>query len=251
MRTYATAQHIGTRSHQCDAAAVRTAPNGTRAYAVLDGIGSTSTIRDWTRRAARQVAASAARHGDAEAGLRAVYDRYASDPARLDPFNDGMHPTAAAIVAVETPGRPLTIAWCGDARAYLLHEDTAKRLTEDHNLRRVWPGTDEFPQSGSRNIITSYLGGTASDEESWRHNGHPAIETTTLSLASAYRLLLASDGAYEPHEDIGCSLYHQVNDERLTGAVRTLVGNAVSTAEASSRRGNADNAIAIVARITP
>lgn len=118
MRTYATAQLIGDRSHQCDATAVHTAPSGARAHVLLDGIGSTDEIRDWTRTAARRLARSAAYHGDAETGLRAQYNRYAADPDRQGPWGYG--PKAAAIVAVTAPGRPLTVAWCGDARAYLL-----------------------------------------------------------------------------------------------------------------------------------
>jgi len=69
VRTYATAQLIGDRSHQCDATAVSTAPSGARAYALLDGIGSSDEIRDWTRTAARRLARTAARRGDAEAGV--------------------------------------------------------------------------------------------------------------------------------------------------------------------------------------
>jgi PPM family protein phosphatase len=197
MRTHATAQLIGDRSHQCDATATYT-HHGVRAYTLLDGIGSSDDISDWTRTAARRLARAAARHGDAEAGLRAVYAQYATEPDRQDPFN--RPPTACAVVAVTAPRKPLTIAWCGDTRAYILTTSgTLHRLTTDHNMRRV------VPAWGSRNRITSWLGSELNDEQVKNEVGHPAIETATR-YADGERLLLASDGAYEPLEDNGSHL---------------------------------------------
>ncbi|HEY6114643.1 MAG TPA: mucin-2 [Candidatus Dormibacteraeota bacterium] len=189
MRSYATAQLIGDRTHQCDATATAAGPNGTRAFALLDGIGSTDEIRDWTRAAARKLARSAAYHGDAETGLRAQYDRYAADPDRQGPW--ARMPDACAVVAVVSP-RWLTVAWCGDTRAYLMVRGTVLRLTQDHNLRRVF--------SGNRNIVTSYLGNFETDDDVKNRYGHPAIESVTRQPENS-RLLLASDGAYEPLED--------------------------------------------------
>ncbi|MDX2697602.1 PP2C family protein-serine/threonine phosphatase [Streptomyces ipomoeae] len=196
MRTYATAQLIGDRSHQCDATATAAGPDGTRAFVLLDGIGSTDEVRDWTRTAARKLARSAAYHGDAETGLRAQYERYAADPDRQGPW--GFGPKACAVVAVATD-RWLTVAWCGDTRAYLMVRGTVLRLTADHNLRRVFPPND-IHGGGNRNIVTSCLGNTDTDQDVKNQYGHPAIETTTRHLEDS-RLLLASDGAYEPLED--------------------------------------------------
>jgi serine/threonine protein phosphatase PrpC len=193
MRTHATAQLIGGRSHQCDAIATYT-HNGASAYVLLDGIGSSDEIRDWTRTAARQVARAAACRGDAEAGLRAVYDRYAAEPERHDMWAD--LPDACAVVAVHTPGK-LTVAWCGDVRAYVLAGGVLHKLTNDHNMRRVI--------GGSRNRVTSWLGSAYTDEQTRDQVGHPAIETATR-YPGRERLLLASDGAYEPLEDNGCHL---------------------------------------------
>jgi len=195
MRSYATAQLIGDRSHQCDATATAT-HNGARAYVLLDGIGSSDEIRDWTRTAARRVARSAAYHCDAETGLRVQYNRYAADPDRQGPW--GFGPQACAVVAVASP-RWLTVAWCGDARAYLLVGGTVLRLTQDHNLRRVYPPND-IHGGGNRNIVTSCLGSDETDQQVKDRYGHPAIESVTR-LSENSRLLLASDGAYEPLED--------------------------------------------------
>jgi serine/threonine protein phosphatase PrpC len=237
MRTYATAQLIGDRSHQCDATATSTAPSGARAYVLLDGIGSSDIVRDWTRGAARRLARTAASHADAEAGLRAVYDAYATEPWRQGPFNDD--PKACAVVAVTAPGKPLTIAWCGDARAYLLVRGTVQRLTQDHNLRRVYPPCATH-DGGNRNAITSCLGNTQDDDGAKNRYGHLAIESVTRG-AEDCRLLLASDGAYEPLEDSLCNLA-----DYLTGtpgyAARDFVTAAVEHATL-----HADNATALVA----
>jgi serine/threonine protein phosphatase PrpC len=245
MRTYATAQLIGDRSHQCDATAVSTAPTGARAYVLLDGIGSSDEVRDWTRQAARQLARTAARRGDAEAGLRAVYDRYAADPDRHGPW--GIGAKACAVVAVTVPGRPLTVAWCGDARAYALRGSTVDRLTNDHNLRRLFPPRDGSP-GGNRNIVTSCLGAVETDEENRNQYGHPVIETAVYR-AGTFRLLLASDGAYEPHEDAGFHLADQLIG--MPGeAARHFVDTAVATARAVADP-HADNATVLVADIHP
>lgn len=236
MRTYATAQLIGDRSHQCDATAVSTAPSGARAYVLLDGIGSTDEVRDWTRSAARRLARSAAYHADAETGLRAQYERYAADPDRHGPW--ARMPDACAVVAVATP-RWLTVAWCGDVRAYLLVRGTVQRLTQDHNLRRVYPPND-IHGGGNRNIVTSCLGNAETDQEVKDRYGHPAIESVTR-LSENSRLLLASDGAYEPLED---SLRNLA--DYLTGdpsyAARDFVTAAVEHATL-----HADNATVLIA----
>lgn len=249
MRTYAAAQLIGDRSHQCDATAVYTAPSGARAYVLLDGIGSTDEVRDWTRQASRRLARAAARRGDAEAGLRAVYGRYAAEPWRQGPW--AREPEACAVVAVTAPGRPLTVAWCGDARAYLLTPSgTVHRLTADHNLRRVYPPND-IHGGGNRNIVTSCLGSPETDDEVKNRYGHPAIEAATRYPDGYhfFRLLLASDGAYEPHEDAGHQLVdYLVGDPRE--AARCFVDTAVKTARAVEDP-YADNSTALIADLRP
>jgi len=255
MRNYATAQNVGTRSHQCDATAVHTAPSGARAYVLLDGIGSTDLVRDWTRTAARQVARAASRRGDAEAGLRAVYARYAAEEDRQDRYMRQYMPAAAAVVAVTAPGKPMTVAWCGDSRAYLLTRGITRRLTEDHNLRRVYPPPAMNPHAGNRNVITSYLGACADDADCTGMYGHPAIESATVPLDGPARLLLASDGAYEPHEDAGYDLVVELHDDDpLPVVAREFVDLAVRTslaATAGEEFPHADNATVLLADLTP
>jgi serine/threonine protein phosphatase PrpC len=229
VRTYATAQQIGDRSHQCDATATAAGPDGVRAYVLLDGIGSTDEIRDWTRTAARRLARTAAYHGDAETGLRAQYARYAADPDRHSPW--ASLPDACAVVAVASP-RWLTVAWCGDTRAYLMAGGTVLRLTADHNERRAF--------GGNRNIITSFLGNTETDQEVKDRYGHPAIESVTRQLENS-RLLLASDGAYEPLEDSCRDLANYLIGSP-GAAARDFVQAAIDHASA-----HADNASVLIA----
>lgn len=254
MRNYATAQNIGLCDTQCDATAIRTAPDGTRAYVLLDGIGSSETVREWTRAAARRLARAASRRADAEAGLRRVYDGYAAEPDRQDPYMRRYLPSAAAVVAVLAPGKPLQIAWAGDCRAYLLVRGVARRLTEDHNMRRVFPPTATWPDGGNRNVITSCLGGADDDERLRGELGHPVIEAVTVPLDGPCRLLLASDGAYEPHVDAGHDLYAEVDEDLSTGIAQDFVDLAVETAVRASReedpsRPYADNATVLLADI--
>lgn len=239
MRTHATAQNIGSRSNQCDATATYTnTRTGARAYVLLDGIGSTTAVRAWTHTAARRLARAAAARGNAEAGLRAVYNTYATDPHRQDEYFRHCLPSAAAVVAVTAPGQPLTIAWCGDSRAYMLVCGTVRCLTRDHNLRRVWP------PDGNRNRITSYLGSASTDDEVSAMHNHPAIETATREPENC-RLLLASDGAYEPLEDTACNLADYLIGDPLKAA-RGFVDAAVTRAS-SLPDPYADNATALVA----
>lgn len=233
MRNYATAQLVGGRPRQCDATAVVAAPGNVRAYALLDGVGKSAEVARWTRGAALRVAALAARHQDAGAGLRAAYAHYARRPEPADPWAE--IPYAAAVVAVTAPGKPLTVAWCGDARAYLWSGGNFVRLTEDHNERRV------RPPYGRANVLTSCLGATSADDELQATHGHPAVETTTRHLDQWGRLFLASDGAYEPLEES----FLQLSDF-LPGALEDVAG-AIVEAAVELWGEDADNATALVA----
>lgn len=236
VKPYATAQRPGDREFQCDATAVCTAPDGTRAYALLDGVGDTRAVRTWTRTAARRLARAAAVHADAEAGLRAEYDRYAADPARIPHDHD--LPEAAAIVAVVAGGM-FSLAWSGDARAYLLLDGRLRLLTEDHNDRRAFEG-------GDRNRINSFLGGVRGDLETEQRWGHPAIDYARGPVRPMW-LLLASDGAYEPHEDDGHDMAGYLTGDPRDAAER-LVDDAIRRAYEWPDP-YADNATALIARI--
>ncbi|MEW1552145.1 PP2C family protein-serine/threonine phosphatase [Streptomyces tsukubensis] len=245
MDAYGTAQLPGDRYHQCDATAVWTAPGRARAYVLLDGVGDTPAVRAWTRTAARRLARTAALHANAGAGLRAERARYAAEPGR-HPRDEPQLPCAAAVVVVHTPATPgvgavLSFAWSGDARAYLLLDGHLRLITEDHNQRRAYDG------HGDRNALTACLGAGWDDQETEERYGHPAVETVR-GPARPGRLLLTSDGAYEPygHDDRDLA-------DHLTGAprasARRLVDDAVRRARALPDP-YADNATALIAHLT-
>lgn len=108
----------------------------------------------------------------------------------------------------------------------------------------------EAHSGGNRNRITSCLGACESDEEVKNRYGHPAIETVTRAVDSC-RLVLASDGAYEPIEDAGHALGDAVAGE-LRVAARHFVKDAVrrsiaTTVALDPNRPHADNATVLLA----
>ncbi|MFB9592599.1 PP2C family protein-serine/threonine phosphatase [Streptomyces racemochromogenes] len=229
MNTHSAAQLIGGRSHQCDATATYTHQER-RAYALLDGIGSTEEVQTWTRTAARRLARAAARNGALE-GLRQIHTARAAELAPEGWYAQYM-PTAVAVVAVAEPGKPLEVAWCGDARAYLLPETGSQleRLTTDHNMRQVLIDMELEPGPYARNRVTSYLGDTSP---------HPSIGS--VRAPNNGRLVLVSDGAYEPLEDAQLPIPDYLMG-RPHRAARALVSAAIAHAD-----GRADNATALIA----
>ncbi|MBK3638972.1 mucin-2, partial [Streptomyces sp. MBT97] len=129
-----------------------------------------------------------------------MYDRYAA--AGPEFTDEGDQIGAAALVALLVPGKPLELAWCGDVRAYAIRDDEAEQLTRDHNLRRVRIDQGRPYHRYDRNRLTSCLGSDELDtyvRDMWNH---PAIEATTVPVEEL-RLVLATDGTYEPIEDVG------------------------------------------------
>jgi serine/threonine protein phosphatase PrpC len=140
------------------------------------------------------------------------------------------------VVAVTAPGRPLTVAWCGDVRAYIWTGAELHQLTADHNRRRA------HPPYGAANVLTSCLGGHATDEEVQAAHGHPTVEAVSRSDRRG-RLLLVSDGAYEPLEQSCMNL-----EDFLSGPLEDVPDGIVHGAV--ERAGYVpDNATALVADI--
>ena len=230
MRTYATAQHIGSRSHQCDATATYT-QRGVRAYALLDGIGSSDEVRDWTRRQARILAQFTAGVGNplaALAGLRTANQFDTDQPAAFGPVEP---PSAVAVVALYRPGQLLTVAWCGDSRAYWMPTGAgAELVTCDHNVLAEEHAAGRTCPQWYRNHVTSHLGSTDG-----------GIGLVHVDVTDGGRLLLASDGAYNPLEDHGHNLTRLLDGGTPRDAARRLVATALGTADERH-----DNATALV-----
>lgn len=247
LTAHATAQQQGGRTAQCDATATAAAPGRVVAFAVLDGIGSNPEVRAWTRLAAGRVARAALHARSAEDGLRQVYDAYAA--AGRDFTERGEQLGAAALVALLVPGQPLELAWCGDVRAYAIRDDHAEQLTRDHNLRRVRVDRGRPYGPYDRNRLTSCLGSVDTDEEVRADHGHPAIETATVAPAQL-RLVLATDGAYEPHEDVWSHLPGYLRGFPAEAA-RYFTSSAVSASHLVKEPHLVDNATVRVIDLVP
>ncbi|MFE2407037.1 PP2C family serine/threonine-protein phosphatase [Kitasatospora sp. NPDC059408] len=234
MRSYASAQLVGDRSHQCDAVATRATADGGRAYALLDGIGSNDEVRAWTRMRARRLAVLTARTLQPHEAISRVQDEVVTERA-LDA--DGEVEGACAVIAVTGPDALLRVAWIGDCRAYLLDASgRLTRLTTDHNERAVIEALGGVAPRWARNYVTRCLGAEAGGDALFP-------EWTAVHDRTGARLLLASDGCYEPIEDAGRDLAHEL-DRRLGPAdcANHLVRLAISLGGA-----HRDNATCLVA----
>lgn len=245
--SHARAQLIGGRSTQCDATAVTAAPGGITSFAVLDGIGSTGEVRRFTRQAAHRLTRTTVRQRSAEAGLRQVAHEIDADRIARRALDD--EPAACALVVLVTPGKPIEIAWSGDVRAYAIRDYDAELLTRDHNWRRVVIDAGGTPEMYDRNDVTSCLGSENSAHDIERVCKHPAIETATVE-PEEIRLVLATDGAYEPPEDTGEHL-----PAHLLGtpaeAAKHFVQFAVERSRLIRAPQSVDNATALVVDLIP
>ncbi|MCM1964865.1 PP2C family serine/threonine-protein phosphatase [Streptomyces sp. G1] len=235
---YAVSRLIGGRTHQCDATAAAVDPyTGARAYAVLDGIGSSYDVAQFAQFAGLRLTSEAVASGDPYAVLSGLRDELAEEPL-LGTGGERLY--ACAVLAVHVPGQPLRVAWCGDSRAYHLNPSgILTRLTVDHNMRQVHEDRGSYASPASRHHVTSCLG----SKDTVPAAGHRPLVGSAEVPAPRGRLLLVTDGGYEPLEDNGAQLGNY-----LTGtpaeAAQDLTETAVSWAGMRS-----DNATALVADI--
>ncbi|GAA3371134.1 hypothetical protein GCM10020367_20570 [Streptomyces sannanensis] len=192
--TAAFAQQCGGRSEQCDAVAIyHHRPAGRWAYVVLDGVGDTPLVREWTRHYAPRLAAAAARFGDPVGALKDIRRECL---AEMPKWTDGElwadEPTACAVVVVyDQANNTLTTAWCGDARAYQVNEFGMHRLlTRDHNAAQYKRDRGMEVDDADRHWVMSHLAKFYGEIGWWRE-----------SADQVSRLLLCTDGVYEPLED--------------------------------------------------
>ncbi|MGW3179662.1 PP2C family protein-serine/threonine phosphatase [Kitasatospora sp. NPDC001119] len=258
--THAAAQALGARTFQCDATAHHDDPGtGHQAWVLLDGIGDRRHVSEWVPGIARDLAVLAARLGDAHAAIEQIRPLLHSERATRS-YPKGQYPDAAAIVALHSPGGAASIAWAGDCRAYLADGTRARLLTTDHNAAADQRASGHEPDPRAHDRLTSslcYLPGR--------------IDAITLHFVRPTRLLLASDGAYLPHENAGTLPAAPVGQARkglavgsprilapvLTGgsperAAHRIADLAVrSAASRTDDPGRVDNATAMVIDLHP
>jgi len=101
--------------------------------------------------------------GDADALIRSAIDQANTairHQAEADPTLHGMGTT---LVLAFCRGDAIHLAHLGDSRAYLIHDGSIQRLTEDHSLvaqmvRSGQLSAEEAPRSHLRNVVTRSLG---------------------------------------------------------------------------------------------
>jgi PPM family protein phosphatase len=155
-------------------------------FAIADGMGGHrgGEVASWT---AIEALRAAVANGNAinlaiSKANEAVIERAAGDPEVA-----GMGTTMTAVVPAA--GRTMLIGHVGDSRAYLLHDGTLSRLTDDHSLveEMVREGRLTHEQAEShprRNIVTRALGQEHDVE----------VDLYTLEVSPGDRILLCSDG---------------------------------------------------------
>jgi protein phosphatase len=155
-------------------------------FAIADGMGGHrgGEVASWTAIEALRAAVANGNAINLAIGKanEAVIERAAGDPEVA-----GMGTTMTAVVPAA--GRTVLIGHVGDSRAYLLHDGTLSRLTDDHSLveELVREGRLTHEQAEShprRNIVTRALGQEHDVE----------VDLYTLEVSPGDRILLCSDG---------------------------------------------------------
>jgi len=189
-----------------------------------------AAIRRWAKEGT--FAAKKALFEALKGGVLAAHHEIITEAAR-DPKKRGMGTTFVGFVVA---GGDAVFAQAGDSRAYLVRDDIAMQLTEDHTLlaRLAASGIDvtgEGEESRWKGVLTNALG----------IGERTGVSTFLVPVAPGDRFLLCSDGVteYVGEAEVGEVLTGQPSPGR---AAQRLI-------ELALERGGADNATAIVVKV--
>ena len=190
----------------------------------------TSAIDNWVAKGTPE--AKKAMLAAIRKGALAAHDAIITEAAR-DEEKSGMGTTLVGAMIV---GNELVFAHAGDSRAYIVRDNIAMQLTEDHTLlsRLLAAGIDvDLSGEGSRfrSMLTNALG----------IGQECKVATFVVPLADGDRFLLCSDGIseYVPEPEVGTVLTSSPSPAR---AAQKLIDLALE-------RGGGDNATAVVIRV--
>ncbi|MFF8769030.1 PP2C family protein-serine/threonine phosphatase [Kitasatospora sp. NPDC015120] len=238
------AQSRGLRREQCDALAVhRDRASGVWAFVVCDGIGDDEEVAGFVRHFAPLLARSAASTGSPGDAIRLGRDAVPGWMASTDSWVAG---TTAVVVTWHPTWTGLRVGWAGDSRAYAISPTgLGELLTTDHNLaQRKRSRNQPVGPNDHHNLLADLRYGE--------------IGERTVSRGRVDRILLCSDGAYQPLEEAGGRLAGGFGAYPATvldlypakSAAGALVSDAVERARVASLRvygeEHADNATALV-----
>lgn len=188
-------------------------------FVVADGLGGHEAGEIASSIAIETVRDHAPRRPDAKALARAVK---AANREVLRSAREGLgkHGMGTTLTAAIVEGTRVAIAHVGDSRAYLLHEGTLQRVSEDHSMvadmiRRGQLTEAESRYHPNRSVITRALGTDV----------NMIADTYEFDAAPGDRLMLCSDGLTGMLED---GLIAEVlSEERAPDvAARTLIDSA-------------------------
>jgi PPM family protein phosphatase len=201
-------------------------------FVVADGLGGHEAGEVASSIAVETLRDHAPRRPDAKALARAVKaaNREVIRSAREGFGKSGMGTTMTAAIV---EGTRIAIAHVGDSRAYLLHEGSLVRVSEDHSMvadmiRRGQLTEAESRYHPNRSVITRALG----------TDPNMLADTYEIDASPGDRLLLCSDGLTSMLEDgMICELLEQYRTPDV--AARMLV-------DAANDAGGHDNVSVIV-----
>jgi protein phosphatase len=204
-------------------------------YAVADGMGGHRAGEVASRDALAALLENAPRQVDANALARAVRaaNRAVIASAAKSRTRTGMGTT---LTAAMVDGTRVLVAHVGDSRAYLLHDGTLTRITEDHSMvadlvRRGTITEEDARFHPQRSVITRALG---SDPEM-------AADVFEVTASIGDRLLLATDGLTGMlQDDYIAEILTQESDPDAAAA---------KLVEAANRAGGYDNITVVIVQI--
>lgn len=239
----ATASRIGDRTHQCDAVASATGPDGTTAVALIDGIGSDDDIAATAPLLAEVAARVGARRG-ALAGLLAAGELISSGTADLT------RPNAVGALAVVYPNGETVVAHCGDVRAHSWNGRTIGMMTTDHTMfQLLLAHVDREDRKYLDTLRYQDRRGSLGDLDD--HVRTTLARATVSSIVTTSTtdplLVLTSDGVHSRMSSDDIALFIDQNEDHPQVLADLLVESAHQGLPARDRE--LDNATAVVIRI--
>lgn len=218
----AAASRRGIRGHNADAFAIHHF-HGLTAAAVVDGIGSSPAVAQWSALAA-QVAVRVGARKTSVLGILAAAELNADQgAASIDP--DGV-----AVLAVGRPGHATSIAWTGDARAYSWDGHTLHHRSTDMNVGE-YLRSNGFPLDAT----------TAHDDWLRASLGRSSIATVHQAEIHHGLVLLTSDGVHKQ-----CSHDHLSELVRARADAPQVLVDSIVAAVRPDAEGYLDDATAVV-----
>ena len=229
----------------CDG--VTSAPNSDRA-AMVASRAACSHLTSVPEPPPGSVAAAVELWGDALLGAATEANAAAVGVAHT--LGDPDEPPSCTFVAAVVSGSLISVAWCGDSRAYWLPDAGAPRqLTVDHSLGTELMAAGKSPAEAeadpSFHTITRWLGADSVDHEP---------ELVSLSIDGPGWLLVCSDGLWNyasALDDMADRVRDLCTDLATASSALDPLNLAAALVEWANSSGGHDNVTAALARCDP